>query len=255
MISIITPVYNGEKFIGACLQNVIDQNCPNIEHIVVDGGSQDKTVEIIKQYAAQHPHIRWVSEKDQGQSDAMNKGIRMAKGSVIGILNVDDSYEPNTLTYIANRFKTLPEPSLLVGNCCVWGNDHSSMWISKPRRLTLTNILAGRTHLINPSAYFYHASLHEKIGLYKVDEHYAMDLDFSIRAAAVAHLTYVDRNFGHYHVYQETKTAIDTATGASSKRKHYYLNFYTQKLPFSKRLIVTALRNLLSLYKQIRSVV
>ena len=67
MISIITPVYNGEPFIESCIKVVIDQAYPDVEHIIVDGGSTDRTVEIIKQYAQEYPHIRWISEKDKGQ--------------------------------------------------------------------------------------------------------------------------------------------------------------------------------------------
>ncbi len=116
MISVITPVYNGEKFIESCIQVVIDQNCPNVEHIImdVDGGSTDRTVEIIKKYAEKYPYIRWISEKDKGQSDAMNRGIAMAKGEILAILNVDDYYEPNVLNQISKIFETLPEPSLLM---------------------------------------------------------------------------------------------------------------------------------------------
>jgi glycosyltransferase involved in cell wall biosynthesis len=86
----MTPVYNGQRFIEFCIKNVIDQHCSHAEHIIVDGGSTDGTVEIIKSYAEKYPHIRWISEKDNGQSDAMNKGISMAKGEILGVLNVDD---------------------------------------------------------------------------------------------------------------------------------------------------------------------
>ncbi|MCL1463491.1 glycosyltransferase [Argonema galeatum] len=67
MISIITPVYNGDRFIESCIKVVIDQACPDVEHIIVDGGSTDRTLEIIQQYAEKYPHIRWISEKDSGQ--------------------------------------------------------------------------------------------------------------------------------------------------------------------------------------------
>jgi len=80
MISIITPVYNGERFIDSCIRVVIDQACLDFEHIIIDGGSTDRTVEIIKQYAEKYSHIRWISEKIS-QSDAMNKGI--ARGEIL----------------------------------------------------------------------------------------------------------------------------------------------------------------------------
>ena len=113
MISVITPVYNGERFIEACIQVVIDQQCPDVEHIIVDGGSNDQTVDIIKRYAEQYSHIRWLSEKDQGQSDAMNKGIAIAKGEILAILNVDDDYEVNVLTILLTFFEAEAETLVL----------------------------------------------------------------------------------------------------------------------------------------------
>ncbi|ACF14962.1 glycosyltransferase involved in cell wall biogenesis [Chloroherpeton thalassium ATCC 35110] len=91
-LTVITPVFNGEAFIEGCLQNVIEQNCPFAEHLIVDGGSKDKTVKILEDYSKKHSHIRFISENDNGQSDAMNKGIKMAKGDIISFLNVDDIY-------------------------------------------------------------------------------------------------------------------------------------------------------------------
>ncbi len=102
------------------MKNVIEQNCVEMEHIIVDGGSKDRTVEIVNNYSENYPHIRWISEKDKGQSDAMNKGIRMAKTEIIGILNVDDYYEPNVLNRVLEIFSTLIEVSFITGNCKSW---------------------------------------------------------------------------------------------------------------------------------------
>ena len=90
-ISIVTPSYNSAKFIEDCIQSVLKQNYPNFEHIVIDGGSTDGTVEILKQY----PHLKWISEPDEGQSDALNKGFKMAEGDILGWLNADDVYLKN----------------------------------------------------------------------------------------------------------------------------------------------------------------
>ena len=103
-LSIITPVFNGIRFIESCIINVIEQNCRGLEHIIIDGGSSDGTVDVIRAYAKRYGHIKWISEKDKGQSDAMNKGIRMAQGDILGFLNVDDFYEPNVLCRIIEYF-------------------------------------------------------------------------------------------------------------------------------------------------------
>ncbi|MEH2058695.1 MAG: glycosyltransferase family 2 protein [Nostoc sp.] len=242
MISIITPVYNGEKFIESCLQVVINQNFAEVEHIIVDGGSTDQTIDIIKYYANQHPHIRWISEKDQGQSDAMNKGIAMAQGLIIGILNVDDFYEPNVLSRISELFKTLPEPSLIVGNCNKWDHRGKLIQINKPKRLRPVDLLMGKqinddgmidvTFPVNPSAYFYHKSLHQKIGVYKVEEHYVMDIDFLLKAVKVAHVKYFNEIWGNYRYYPGTKTFDDSTNGTSERRIQQLFKDYTKTLSF-----------------------
>ncbi|WP_107671134.1 glycosyltransferase family 2 protein [Cyanothece sp. BG0011] len=234
MISVITPVYNGASFIEACIKVVIEQNCSDFEHIIVDGGSQDNTVEIIKQYAEKYPHIRWISEADQGQSDAMNKGIKMAKGDIIAILNVDDYYEPNVLNKIEKLFQSLPEPSLLVGNCNIWDNQGNLKEVNKPSKLHITDLLLGWTFTkppVNPSAYFYHKSLHDKIGCYNISENYAMDIDFLLRAVQVAKVTYIDETWGNFRYLEGTKSVQDAKNGQGEKRYQQLLQKYRKKLP------------------------
>ncbi len=241
MISVVTPVYNGEKFIEKCVQVVINQQCPNLEHIIVDGDSKDRTVEIIKEYAEKYPHIRWISEKDKGQSDAMNKGISMAKGDILAILNVDDYYEPNVLNRVSELFQTLPEPTLLVGNCNIWVDGNRLLFINKPNKLKFTDLLLGpeaNPFPLNPSAYFYHTSLHKKIGLFSLDEHYTMDVDFLLRAVQVANIKYIDEIWGNYLQIEGTKTVNDMKTGESSKRVERLMKRYRQKLPISQRWLI-----------------
>ncbi|MEB3219537.1 MAG: glycosyltransferase family 2 protein [Nostocales cyanobacterium 94392] len=260
MISIITPVYNGEKFIELCLKNVIDQDCQELEHIIVDGGSTDRTVEIIEQYAHKYPHIRWISEKDKGQSDAMNKGINMAKGEILSFLNVDDFYQPNALHSVCKFFQELPEPSLLVGNCNLLNNHDEIKSINKPKRLNIVQLLTKTNFCIfplNPSAYFYHKSLHQKIGLYKVDEHYMMDLDFIFKAVQNANVKYVDEIWGNHRQIEGTKTINLVSSG-----KHYLhlsslieehrkqLTKFQQFKVFYLRFFYSKLDRLIFLYKQ-----
>ena len=239
MISVITPVYNGERFIEYCIKNVIDQACPGVEHIIMDGGSTDKTPDIIKQYSERYSHIRWVSEKDKGQSDAMNKGLALAKGEIIGVLNVDDFYEPNTLNRILEIFQDLPEPSLVVGNCNCWNDNNEIGHINKPSDLRITSLLSEKSHFpYNPSAYFYHKSLHKKIGLYKVDEHYTMDLDFLIKAIKTAKVKYVNETWGNYRHIQGTKTRTRKDNGEYYIQHQAFLRESAKQLPLTQFLQV-----------------
>lgn len=131
-LSVITPVYNGERFIESCLRSVVEQDCQDVEHLIIDGGSTDRTVAIVKDYADRHPHIRWVSEKDKGQSDAMNKGLRLARGTLIGFLNADDFYEREALSVVLRSFQSLPEPSILIGNCNIIDDSGKLLWLNRP---------------------------------------------------------------------------------------------------------------------------
>ncbi len=239
MISIVTPVYNGEKFIELCLQTVIKQHCSDIEHIIIDGSSSDDTVQIIRHYTQRYRHIRWISEPDRGQSDAMNKGIRLATGSVITFLNVDDYYEANVLNQINELFETLPEPSFVVGNCRIWNDQGQMIDLNKPAKLRLIDLVLGlniNPYPCNPSAYFYHRSLHNQIGEYSIEDHYSMDLDFILRAVQTAHVKYVDQIWGNHRRLEGTKTFKDMASGNADKRVRRLLRKYRQQLGWSERL-------------------
>ena len=110
LISIITVVYNGEKYLEQTIKSVINQTYKSIEYIIIDGGSTDKTLDIIKKY---EKHISyWVSEPDKGLYDAMNKGIGVAKGELIGMINSDDWYEPNAVELIVNAYKNNPNKTI-----------------------------------------------------------------------------------------------------------------------------------------------
>lgn len=235
LITVITPVFNGARFIEQCIKNVAMQACENIEHLIVDGGSSDETVDIIKRNAQHLAHIQWISEPDDGQADAMNKGVRLARGRVIGILNVDDYYEPGVLRRIQDLFTTklTREPSLAVGNCQVWDNDHNPFFLNKPSRLHITDLMQGQNYApfpVNPSAYFYHKSLHKKAGDYDVNHHYALDLDFILRAVQVARLHYFDELWGNYRHLVGTKTHQDMAAGTAIARGNAVYDYYRSRL-------------------------
>lgn len=244
-ISIITPVYNGMRFIADCIENVIAQQCPSLEHIIVDGGSTDGTVEVIRQYAEKFPHIRWISEKDRGQSDAMNRGVAMAHGAIIGFLNVDDFYEPGALREVLELFGSLPEPALLVGNCNVWDNDGKLWFVSRPKLISLKNLLLGKymeAFPLNASAYFYHKSLHQKIGDYEVEEHFGMDVHFILKAVQHAHVAYVDRTWGNFRFIEGAKTYENDKNGASEQCMRRITEQYRRQQPLPYRFYLATIQ-------------
>lgn len=246
MLSIITAVLNGERFIEGCIKNVIDQACPDVEHIIIDGSSTDRTVEIIKWYSQRYSHIRWISEKDKGESDALNKGIAMAKGEILGILDYDDFYEPNVLNRVPEIFKTLPEPSLLVGNTNMLDNEGKLTHVTTPKNLNFIKLLSGRwrnTFPCSASSYFYHKSLHQKIGNYKVDEHYMMDVEFILRAVQVAIVKYVDETWANRRCIEGTKTNIHQKSGKQPSHKERLLEEYRKNLSLVQRLQVAIYRS------------
>ena len=190
-----------------CLQNVVDQHCAEAEHLVMDGASTDGTPEIVAKWAEKYPHIRLISEKDKGQSDAMNKGIDLAKGKIISFLNVDDYYEPHVLNRVLEIFTDLPEPSFVCGNLNIWNADGSLKHFNKPDRISLVELASNCFEWpYNPSAYFYHKSLHEKTGPYNVDNHYCMDYEFVTEAAKHVELRHVDELWGNFVMVADSKT-------------------------------------------------
>ena len=110
LISIITVVYNGEKYFEQTILSVINQTYKNIEYIIIDGGSTDGSIDIIRKYEDNISY--WVSESDNGLYDAMNKGIKIAKGELIGMINSDDWYEQDALEIMANAYRNNPEKNI-----------------------------------------------------------------------------------------------------------------------------------------------
>jgi glycosyltransferase involved in cell wall biosynthesis len=233
-ISVITPVYNGVSHIAGCLESVIRQSCVQAEHVLIDGGSTDGTIDLISQYTRRFAHIRCVSGRDAGQADAMNKGIALAHGAVLGFLNVDDRYEPGVLNHILDIFSNLQEPALVVGDCNVWDENGNLLGVNVPGKLDFHSLLRGHAlnpFPINPSAYFYHKSLHELIGGYNVAESYVLDWDFLLRAVQAADVHYYSETWGNYFLLPGTKTYADMVSGKNRERAERLLAAYRSQLP------------------------
>jgi glycosyltransferase involved in cell wall biosynthesis len=222
-LSIITPVYNGEKFISGCIQSVAAQNCTAVEHVIVDGGSSDRTVYILREKARAHPYLRWISEPDRGQSHALNKGIGMARAEYIGILNADDFYEPGALSCVAAIIKKLPGPRFIVGACNVLTTDDKLVDVNRPSVLKFENLIADAKcpFPYNPVSYFYPKAVHDVVGPYNIEEHFGMDFEFILAVVQAIKPLYIDAVLGNFRLIPGTKTFNSIRDGSmwTIKRK------------------------------------
>ncbi len=170
-ISIITVVLNGEKTLERTIKSVINQSYKNFEHIVIDGGSTDGTIKILKKYSKKISY--WKSEKDKGIYDAMNKGIKKSKGNIIGILNSDDYYLKNALKIVNDYFNKFEKIDFLFGSV----KKNRVMSGFYPKKISYRfNIYPGHS-----SGFFIKKKTHDKIGLYNTKFKFSADLDLIYR--------------------------------------------------------------------------
>ena len=203
-ISVVIPSFNQGQFLEETIQSVISQQYPNLELFVVDGGSKDNSIEITKKYER---HITWwVSEKDKGQSDAINKGFARATGEIITWLCSDDLYTSGTLARVADYFLKQPENvGLIYGGITAFKNgvDHPSSWgYSNP---TVERYLAGMA--FSQPAAFYKKKYLDKVGG-RVNEqlHYGMDFDLFCRLSLVCDFVPVNDIFARYRLHWQSKS-------------------------------------------------
>ena len=244
LLSIITPVFNGERFLSSCIENALAQQCPEAEFLIIDGGSTDRSPEIIRRHAQNHPEIRWLSEKDRGQSDAMNKGITLARGEYVSFLNADDFYEPGALCRVVELLRAADphdQPAFLLGNCRVVDDTGKTLHVCRSGPITHRSLLLGlnkTTFPVNPTAYFYARSLHDRVGMYRLDEHAHMDLEFLLRLTRVASPVYHDEIWGNFRLYKGTKSHQADDGSKMRARWREIIEPFRDALPWPQRPVV-----------------
>jgi len=177
-ISIITITYNSSKTLATTLESVAAQDYPNIEHIIVDGLSKDNTIEIVKQF----PHVaQWISEKDKGLYDALNKGIQMATGDVVGLIHSDDFLASNNaVSKIAKAFKENNVDSI-IGDISFVNPDNLIKVIRHYSSKTWKPSKFARGYMPAHPAFYCKKELFEKYGYYKMGYKIAADYELLIR--------------------------------------------------------------------------
>lgn len=201
--SIITPSLNQGEFIERAIKSVINQKYPNFEHIIIDGGSTDKTLAIIKRYK----HLKWISQPDNGHIEAVNKGLGMARGKVIGLLNTDDYYQPDAFFSVARAFSQSDKIEAVVGNCNVVDEKGRFIEFNKPSVKFEELLQVWRyQHPYNPSAYFYYKDIHKIIGSYQVKYGAPYDYKFLLELSHKFNVYYIDQTLGNFRYYPGTIT-------------------------------------------------
>jgi glycosyltransferase involved in cell wall biosynthesis len=184
-ISIVTPSFNQAQFLEECLKSVQSQSWTAVEHIVMDGASADNTVKILKRYSgkASYGHLHWTSEPDQGQSDALNKGFRMATGDIVGWLNSDDRYRPECFRTVVNAFEKNPGADILYGDY-TW-IDESGRVLKIRREIEFSQFVLSyhRVLYIPTTATFFRRRIFDEGNFVDLQYHYSMDYEFFLRLA------------------------------------------------------------------------
>ncbi len=176
-ISIITPVYNRVDMLEQTIQSVLSQGYPNLEYIIIDGGSTDGTVEIIRKYADKLTY--WVSEKDNGMYHAIQKGMEHATGDVLAWLNSDDMYHTNALQIVGEVFATLPDVEWIVGTPTMYNAAGQCAKVFPSVRWSWKKFKSGRFRWIQQESTFFRRSLWEKAGG-KLELNYKLAADFEL---------------------------------------------------------------------------
>lgn len=201
-ISIITPSFNQASYIEQTIRSVESQNYPNFEHIIIDGGSTDDTVEILKRF----PHLVWVSEKDEGQADALRKGFERVTGDIVGWLNSDDYYEPDVFKNVAHAFED-PNVNWLVGNLTYVFHDGEFVPDQSPE--ITQHRLWQNPDIIRQQSTFFRKDFLSRAGGWNPEFHLVMDYDLWLRLSVLDSPATLDANIAYFRMHAEQKTALD----------------------------------------------
>ena len=217
-ITIVTPSYNQGQFLEETLRSVILQGYPNLEYFVIDGGSTDESAEIIKKY---EPWIDfWVSEKDRGQTHAINKGYERATGDVLNWLNSDDTYPPNSLLKVGQVFASHPDIVMCFGDSIAIDDDSNYLRTKKMDKYWRESLLL--EHQMSQPSVFVHKEVLETLGLLDESLNYVMDGSYFLRVWYTfpdERILYQAEAFSNTRIWEEAKTSSGVSKITSEWRE------------------------------------
>ena len=218
-VSIITPSYNQAIFLERTIRSVLEQDYPNIEYIIIDGGSSDGSWEIIEKYADRLAY--WQSQKDKGQTDAINQGFARASGEILAWLNSDDILYPGAVSAAVSYLQKHPEIGMVYGDCDWINADDRVIGRFPAAQTDLRKLRRGYVH-IPQQASFFRAALWRKVGPLDDSFYFAMDYDLWTRLASHQPLLYVQEVWAGFRLHEGAKSiAEDDRCWPEMLRVHY----------------------------------
>lgn len=219
LVSIITPSFNQARYIEATIQSVLSQDYPHIEYMIVDGGSSDGTLDIIKNHEAKLAW--WVSEKDKGQTDAINKGFARAKGKILAWLNSDDTYEPGAVSAVVQYLQEHSEVGMVYGDANFINESGRVIGKFGSAQTSYRLLRQGYAH-IPQQTMFFRADLWREVGPLDPSFYFAMDYDLWTRIAARTEIRYVPQTWANFRLHTSGKTILsDDRCWPEMIRVHY----------------------------------
>ncbi len=201
LVTIVTPTYNMARFLPETIESVLSQDYPHIQYIVMDAASKDNTVEILKSYGSR---FEWVSERDEGQSDAVNKGFLRAKGEIFTFLNADDVYFPGAVRAAVEEFARRPETGVVYGNA--WYTREDGTPTTRYPVQAFDYDLLGHLCFVCQPASFLRSKVWAEVGGLDKSLHLTLDYDLWLRVAKRYPLTYIDRDLATCRMYLDNKS-------------------------------------------------
>jgi glycosyltransferase involved in cell wall biosynthesis len=201
LVSVITPVFNGASFLELCLQSVLAQDYPHVEHILVDGGSMDGTLNILRDYSSRYPgRIRFISEPDRGGEDGMNKGFMLSRGEILGFfLGSDDTYLPDAIGTVVSFFQAHPKARCVFGEADVVNESGDLLYPFVTRDFDFEEAINDGVYVPAPAVFFTREVL-ETVGLMNIDI-LPSDFEYIIRVGKVFPIHRLRRKLADFRLH------------------------------------------------------
>lgn len=207
LVSIITPSYNQGHYLEETIRSVLAQDYPRIEYIIVDGASKDDSVDVIRRYAGRLSW--WVSEKDKGHADALNKGFAHANGEILAWLNSDDTYTyPEVVSEAVACLQVNPEVGMVYADAHLTDDSGRVIGEFPAKQTSYAAMLRGSVHIPQATTFF-RKSLFEQVGPLSLSLFFSFDYDFWVKLARVSEVKYLPRLWANFRLHEAGKSVVN----------------------------------------------